>query len=131
MSFAIKLPRSLLVGKDQLACIRCVALLLDADVDWWWPVDATTFSVVPSCRHVVVGLTPLAGGACVVRAGWMEPVRPTVAAHAAWHGVLGGFTFGAPGVSFATAVTAGATAVAAVWNVFFDGHRFCELGNLV
>ena len=107
-----------------------MALLLNADADWRWPVDTTAFSVIPSCRHIVVGLLPLTVGAHVVRAGWMETVRPTVATHAAWLGVLGDFAFGSSVVFFATTAIAGATATA-VWYVFFVGHCFCELGNLV
>ena len=95
-----------------------MAMLLDADADWQWPVDTTAFSVIPSCRHVVVGLLPLAGGARVVCADWMETVQPTVAAHAAWLGVLGEFAFGLSVVFFATTVTAGATATAIWFGIF-------------
>ena len=63
-------------------------LLLDADADGRWPVHAATFPVVPRCRDVVVWLFPLAGGACVVLAGWMESMQGTVAAHASWLCVL-------------------------------------------
>ncbi len=78
----------------------------------------------------MVRLLPLAGGACVVRADWMETLQPTVAAHAVWLGVLGEFAFGLSIVFFATMATACATTTA-VWYVFFVGHRFCVLGDLV
>ena len=60
----------------------------------------------------------------------METVRPIVAAHAAWFGVLSEFVFGLFVVFFATTATAGATAPT-VWYVFFVGHCFCELGDLI
>ena len=92
-------------------------------------MDPTAFSVIPSCRRVVVGLSPLTGSARVVCASWMEPVHPAVAADAALLGVLGVFVFSSSLVSFATAATAGAAATT-LRTVFFVGHSFCELGNL-
>ncbi len=63
-------------------------MLLDADADGRWPVDAATFPVVPRCGNVVVRLFPQAGGTRVVLAGWMESMQRTVATHAAQFGVL-------------------------------------------
>ena len=52
-----------------------MALLLDTDVDGWGPVDTAAFSIGPGGCHIVVGLLPLASGACVVYAGWMVAVQ--------------------------------------------------------
>ena len=51
-----------------------MALLLDADADGRWPVYAAAFPVIPRCRRIVICLLPVAGGACVILAGWMETV---------------------------------------------------------
>jgi hypothetical protein len=98
-------------------------LLLDADLDEWWSVDAAAFSVIPRCRCILVGLSPLEDGACVVCVGWMEPVQPTVAAHAAWFGVLCYLAFGLPVVFPATAAIAVAAATT-IWYILFVCHCF-------
>jgi hypothetical protein len=77
-----------------------MALLLDTDANGWWPVDAATFSIGPGGRHIMVGLLPLAGGACVVHAGWMVAVQRTVVTHALRFGVLDCVVFG---LSFSSA----------------------------
>ena len=61
--------------------------------------------------------------AYAVCVGWMETVRPTVAAHATWLGVSGEFAFGLSVVYFATMATAGATATA-VWYVLLLAIAF-------
>ncbi len=106
-----------------------MALLLDADADGWWPVDAAAFPVVPRCRNVMVRLFPQAGGTCVVLAGWMESVQRTVATHAEWIGVLDHVLLCLP--SFTLAAAAAAAASVAVCWVLFVGHCFGELRNLV
>ncbi len=88
-----------------------MALLLNADMDGRWPVDAAAFPVVPCCHNVVVRLFPQAGGTCVVLAGWMESMQRTVATHAAWFGVLDHVPLRLP--SFTKAAAATATAAAA------------------
>ncbi len=109
------------------ARVSCMALLLNADADWRWPVYTANFSIAPSCSCVVVGLFPRAGGACVDVTGWMEIVQPAVAAYAMRIGVLDRVTSGSFSVPSATA----AATATAVWYVLFVGHHLCQLGNLV
>ncbi len=88
-----------------------MAVLLDADADGRWPVDAAAFPVVPHCQNVVVRLFPQVGGTRVVLAGWMESVRRTVATHAARFGVLDHVPSRLP--SFTQVATATATVATA------------------
>jgi hypothetical protein len=88
-----------------------MALLLDADADGRWPVDAAAFPVIPRCRIVVVRLFPPAGGTHVVLAGWMESVQRTVATHAARFGVLDHVPSRSPSFTQAAATIATSAAV--------------------
>jgi hypothetical protein len=114
-----------------------MALLLDTDTDGWWPVDTAAFSIGPGGRHIMVGLLPLAGGACVVHAGWMVAVQATVATHALQFGVLDcvefGPSFSSPAAAAAAAAASAiaAASAAAVGYVLRVGHHSCECGNLV
>jgi hypothetical protein len=114
----------------QLARIGCMALLLSADADGQWPVEAAAFSVIPSCCGIVVEKSPCAGGAHVVLIGRMESLQQTVATHVVWLGVLDHFTSGSSFVLAATAAAV-ATAAATVWHIFLVGYCFGELGNQV
>jgi hypothetical protein len=104
-----------------------MALLLNADMDGRWPVDAAAFPVVPCCRNVMVRLFPQAGGTCVVLAGLMESVLRTVATHAARFGVLDHVLLRFPSSMQAAA---DAAFVAVCW-VLYVGRCFGELRNLV
>ncbi len=52
-------------------------------LNWWWPIHVAAKAVGPSPSggNVVLGLCPAVGGAVVVGANWMEPVRTAVGAH--------------------------------------------------
>ena len=113
-----------------------MVLLLNADLDGWWPVDAASFPVGPHCFNVMVWPFPLTGGACVVHTGWMESVRRAVAAHTLWFVVLDchvpfSMSSSAAAAAAATATATAAAATATVGHVLFVGHRSGELGDLV